>query len=107
MYYDLLAAREERKDKGTTIIRLEQLYPLNTNALSEIVKGYKGFKTLVWCQEEPKNMGAYSYIAPLLEDLTGMKPLYAGRKLSASPAVGALARHKLEQTALLEQAFTL
>ena len=107
VYYDLLAAREERKDKGTTIIRLEQLYPLNTNALSEIVKGYKGFKTLVWCQEEPKNMGAYSYIAPLLEDLTGMKPLYAGRKLSASPAVGALARHKLEQTALLEQAFTL
>ncbi len=107
VYYDLLAAREERKEEHTTLLRLEQLYPLNSELLKEFFKKHAGFKQLVWCQEEPKNMGAYSYIAPLLESLAAQKVIYAGRKPSASPAVGSLTRHKLEQAALLEQAFTL
>jgi len=105
IYYDLLAARDEKGIKDTTILRIEQLYPLHTQQLETLVKRYAGFKTLVWCQEEPKNMGAYAFIAPHLEALFGVKPIYAGRKASASPAVGSLARHKLEQAALIEQAF--
>jgi 2-oxoglutarate dehydrogenase E1 component len=107
VYYDLLAAREARQDKETALIRVEQLYPLETELLKTILESHKGVSKIVWCQEEPKNMGAYSYIAPLLEEATAQKPIYAGRKASASPAVGSLARHKIEQAALLEQAFTL
>lgn len=107
VYYDLLAARDARQDKETAIIRIEQLYPLHEALLKKIFSSYKGVSKVIWCQEEPKNMGAYTYIAPELEALLGIKPIYAGRKASASPAVGALARHKIEQSTLLEQAFTL
>lgn len=107
VYYDLLAARDARQDKETAIIRIEQLYPLDENLLKKTFANYKGVSKVIWCQEEPKNMGAYTYIAPCIEDLLGVKPIYAGRKASASPAVGALARHKIEQSTLLEQAFTL
>lgn len=107
VYYDLLAKRAELKDTTTTIIRIEQLYPLNEELIKHILNTYKGCKQLVWCQEEPKNMGAYAHMMPILFALTGKMPIYAGRKPSASPAVGSLTRHKLEQAALLEQAFTL
>lgn len=73
VYYDLLATREEQKITNTAIIRIEQLYPLNKELLLSFLKTFKGFSQVVWCQEEPKNMGAYSYIAPILEELLGKK----------------------------------
>jgi 2-oxoglutarate dehydrogenase complex dehydrogenase (E1) component-like enzyme len=60
---------------------------------------------LVWCQEEPQNMGPWSHLAPQLEEIFGRKPAYAGRDAAASPAVGALALHKLELAAFLREAF--
>jgi 2-oxoglutarate dehydrogenase E1 component len=105
VYYDLLNERREQAIKGTAILRLEQLYPLHKERLRELFAKYKGFKHLVWCQEEPQNMGAWSFIAHQLEEITNMKPKYAGRKAAASPAVGALAIHKKEQAELLNTAF--
>ena len=60
-----------------------------------------------WAQEEPKNMGAWTWIAPQLEEIFGRKAIYAGRDAAASPAVGASARHKLELAAFLQDAFNL
>jgi 2-oxoglutarate dehydrogenase E1 component len=107
IYYDLLEKRAKLPDAASTaIVRVEQLYPLHTERLAQIAAKYAKAK-LVWCQEESQNNGAWTFIAPQLETLFGRKPLYAGRDASASPAVGALALHKLEQAALLQQAFTI
>ena len=87
-------------------MRIEQLYPLHRKRLAEIAKKHDGAR-VVWAQEESENNGAWSWIAPQLEEIFGRKPLYAGRDASASPAVGSLALHKLELAALLKQAFTI
>ncbi len=104
IYYDLIAYRRDNGISDAAIVRLEQIYPLHKDQLLEILDGYQGYQKLVWCQEEPRNMGAWSHIAPILEEHTGRKPAYAGRRSSASPAVGSLALHKVEQESLVEVA---
>ncbi len=104
VYYDLCDFRERNKLGGVAIVRLEQLYPFHRNRLAELIDGYTGAR-FVWCQEEPQNMGAWNYLASLLTDLLGFAPAYAGREAAASPAVGALALHKFELAALLQDAF--
>lgn len=106
VYYDLIESRTRNKVDDTAIVRIEQLYPLHRNALSKIADNYSGAR-LVWCQEEPQNMGPWTFIAPLLEEIFGKKAAYAGRDAAASPAVGTLALHRLELTMLLKDAFTL
>jgi 2-oxoglutarate dehydrogenase E1 component len=106
VYYDLIDYRGKQKHADVAIVRIEQLYPLHRKRLAEIAKKYADAK-LVWAQEESENMGAWSWIAPQLEDVFGRKPCYAGRDASASPAVGSLALHKLELAAFLKQAFTI
>jgi 2-oxoglutarate dehydrogenase E1 component len=106
VYYDLAAHREANKITDTALIRVEQLYPLHAARLKQIAKQY-GDAQLVWCQEEPRNMGAWSWIAPQLEEIFGRKPAYAGRGPAASPAVGALALHKIEVATFLKEAFTI
>lgn len=105
VFYDLDAYREENNITQTAIVRVEQLYPLHKQKLQELFKKYSSAKKFVWCQEEPKNMGAWSYIAPELTELLGKAPMYAGRCAAASPATGALAIHKVEQESLVETAF--
>lgn len=107
VYYDLIAYREANKIKDSAIVRIEQLYPLNTDLLESIVAKYSQASHIVWCQEEPKNMGAWSFIAPRLLETIGKAPAYAGRKEAASPAVGSLALHRHEQQSLVETAFKL
>jgi 2-oxoglutarate dehydrogenase E1 component len=104
IYYDLAEYREKNQINDAAIVRVEQLYPLHRNRLAELVDKYDG-AALVWCQEESQNMGAWSHIAPRLEQVFGRKPFYAGRDASASPAVGHLARHRFEQAALIRAAF--
>lgn len=106
VYYDLVESRERNKSEGTAIVRLEQLYPLHRDRLLQLADNYQGAR-LVWCQDEPRNMGAWSHLAPQLEDIFGRKPAYAGRPPAASPAVGTLAQHRLQQTMLLKDAFSL
>ncbi len=107
VYYELLEYRQQHGIRDTALVRIEQLYPLHTELLAATLKALGRFKTLIWCQEEPQNMGAWSFIRPFLEEITGRRPRYAGREAAASPAVGSLAAHKIEQAQLIEHAFTL
>jgi 2-oxoglutarate dehydrogenase E1 component len=109
VYYDLLAERDARGQDDTYLLRLEQIYPMPTIALkAELAR----FKTAdwVWCQEEPKNQGAWSFVEPELEAIltevgaANTRFKYAGRKASASPATGLAARHKYEQETLVKEA---
>ncbi|MFZ5493910.1 MAG: 2-oxoglutarate dehydrogenase E1 component [Verrucomicrobiota bacterium] len=106
VYYDLLDYRERNQAAHTAIIRLEQLYPLHRERLAEIADGFSRDARLVWCQEEPQNMGAWTFLAPQLEEIFGRKPVYAGRDAAASPAVGLLALHRLQLANFLNRAFT-
>jgi len=105
VYYDLIEYREKHNVTDTAIVRVEQLYPLHTDRLAELARQHAGTK-LFWVQEEPQNMGAWSYISPSLEEIFGRKAIYAGRDAAASPAVGALALHRLELADFLKFAFT-
>jgi len=105
VYYDLAKVRRENNIKNTAILRMEQFYPLNAELLQNLLKKYQGFRTVVWCQEEPRNMGGWTFMAPILEQYCGMKPVYAGRKASASPAAGSVNVHIIEQDSLVEHAF--
>ena len=105
IYYDLKAYRETHKIKDTALIRVEQLYPFNNELLQKIVGKFPDDAEIVWCQEEPKNMGAWTFIMPRLVEILARSPRYAGRRASASPAVGSLAKHKIRQAKLVAEAF--
>ncbi len=107
LYYELVNYRTEHEKSDTAIVRVEQFYPFNRDLLTEILKPYGKFKSLVWCQEEPENMGAWNFLRPILEETLDRPIAYAGRGEAASPAVGSLAAHKMEQAQLIEDAFTI
>ena len=92
---------------STAIIRIEQLYPLDAAQLKSAVMHFPNAKTIVWCQEESQNMGAWNFIAWQLRRLLETSVWYVGRAASASPAVGSLAAHKREQKLIIQDAFTL
>jgi len=107
VYYDLLNYRTQRKMNDAVIIRIEQLYPLAEKKLREMLKPFPKNTKFVWCQEEPENMGAWTFVEPRLRTLFCTEIAYAGREASASPAVGSLARHKREQAGLVADAFAV
>jgi 2-oxoglutarate dehydrogenase E1 component len=107
VYYDLCEYREKEKIENTAIVRIEQLYPLHRDRLASLADGYRRDARLIWCQEEPQNMGAWTYIAPQLEEIFGRKAVYAGRPAASSPAVGLLALHRMQLAEFLRNAFTL
>jgi 2-oxoglutarate dehydrogenase E1 component len=107
VYYDLLNYRTQRKIDDVAIIRIEQLYPLAEKKLREMLKPFSKNAKLVWCQEESENMGAWTFIEPRLRTIFCSEIAYAGREASASPAVGALTRHKREQARLVADAFAV
>jgi 2-oxoglutarate dehydrogenase E1 component len=107
VYYDLEAHRAANDDGKTAIIRIEQLYPLYREKLKRIVAPYTKAASVVWCQEEPQNMGAWFFLAYQLADLLEKPIKYAGRVPAASPAAGSIAVHKKQQAALVNDAFTL
>ncbi|HZS18009.1 MAG TPA: 2-oxoglutarate dehydrogenase E1 component [Candidatus Udaeobacter sp.] len=107
VYYDLLNYRTQRKIDDAALIRIEQLYPFAEKKLREMLKPFPKSAKYVWCQEEPENMGAWTFIEPRLRTAFCTEVAYAGREASASPAVGALARHKREQARLVADAFSV
>jgi multifunctional 2-oxoglutarate metabolism enzyme len=105
VYYDLDDYRQEKGLKDAAILRLEQLYPLPRKALLDATAKYpKALRNVVFAQEEPKNMGAWSYVAPRLADLD-LRARYVGRPASASPAAGSGRVHAAEQADLVARAF--
>jgi len=112
VYYDLLERRDAEGIDDVYLMRLEQFYPFPALSLVKELERFKGAE-IVWCQEEPKNQGAWSFIEPNIEwVLTRIgakhsRPVYAGRPASASPATGLAAQHKAQQQALVEAALDL
>ncbi|HET9418174.1 MAG TPA: 2-oxoglutarate dehydrogenase E1 component [Chthoniobacterales bacterium] len=106
VYYDLLQHRAQNKIDNAALIRVEQLYPLAEKKLRAMLKPFPQTAKLIWCQEEPQNMGAWNFIEPRLRAMFKREVTYVGRAASASPAVGALALHKRRQAALVGEAFS-
>ncbi|MCT8330625.1 2-oxoglutarate dehydrogenase E1 component [Albidovulum sediminis] len=112
VYFDLLAERDKRGIDDVYLLRLEQFYPFPAQSLTHELTRFKGAE-IVWCQEEPKNQGAWFFVEPNLEwvlDRIGAKhkrARYVGRTASASPATGLASRHKAEQEALVDEALTV
>ena len=108
IYYDLLEAREKEENSNIVLIRIEQLYPFPAKTLANLLKKYEKAQ-FIWCQEEPKNMGAWNtvrnYIDRTLEIIyfTKDKVKYVGRKASSSTATGNLNKHLAEQKEILEK----
>lgn len=109
VYYDLLEERERRGIRNMYLLRIEQLYPFPAKALITELSRFKKAQW-VWCQEEPKNMGAWSFIEPYLEwvlnhiDAQHKRARYAGRAAAASPATGLMSKHLSQLQAFLEDA---
>jgi 2-oxoglutarate dehydrogenase E1 component len=111
VYYDLLAERRDKGIKDIAIVRMEQLYPFPSISLPKELSLYPNAE-IVWCQEEPENMGAWGFVDRKIEEtLTSMgttkRPKYVGRIAAASPATGLARTHAAEQAALVSQALTL
>jgi 2-oxoglutarate dehydrogenase E1 component len=114
VFYDLNEARKKARgtspnDSRVAIVRCEQFYPFPLKGLSEILAGYPTAKELVWCQEEPKNMGGWTFMESRLENLLTRceRPRYVGREASASPATGSYTVHTQEQQRLVNEALTI
>ncbi len=115
VYYDLCDARNAYKAQGKKmddvyILRLEQLYPFPQGALNAVLSKLSPKAEFVWCQEEPKNMGAWSFVAPELEktlsalNMKHNRPLYTGRAASASTATGLMSHHIAQRDAFMQAA---
>ena len=108
IYYDLIEARENIKNDSIVFIRIEQLYPFPAKTLANLLKKYEKAE-FIWCQEEPKNMGAWNtvrnYIDRTLEIIyfNRDKVKYVGRKASSSTATGNLNKHLAQQKEILEK----
>ena len=112
VYYDLLEERDARGIDDVYLMRIEQYYPFPAISLVKELERFKGAE-MVWCQEEPKNQGAWSFIEPNIEwVLTRIgakhsRPTYVGRATSASPATGLASEHKAQQAALVNEALSI
>jgi 2-oxoglutarate dehydrogenase E1 component len=112
VYYDLLQERRDQDIRDVAILRLEQLYPFPDKTLAFALKPYSKAQ-IVWCQEEPENMGAWNFADRRIERvLTALKhrakrPVYVGRVAAASPATGLAKVHAAEQASLVRRALTV
>ncbi len=110
VYYDLLEAREQRGVDDVYLLRVEQLYPFPSQSVASELKRFPN-ADLVWCQEEPANMGSWTFVQPYLEwalqqaSMKNARPRYVGRPAAASTATGLLSRHLQQLEAMLEEAF--
>ncbi|MEO8435543.1 MAG: multifunctional oxoglutarate decarboxylase/oxoglutarate dehydrogenase thiamine pyrophosphate-binding subunit/dihydrolipoyllysine-residue succinyltransferase subunit [Pyrinomonadaceae bacterium] len=108
VFYDLSEGRKKSGAESIAIVRLEQFYPFPQRRLQEIITSFPNLAELLWVQEEPKNMGGWTFIEQRLEDLatSNRRPRYVGRAPSASPAIGSYSIHLLEQQRLVQEALT-
>ncbi len=111
--YDLIEARDAAGQEDVSIVRIEQLFPFPGDPLALRLSRMTNLQEVVWCQEEPRNNGAWFFVNERIEDAltaaghTGKRPTYAGRDAAASPATGLASRHKAQQEALIAAALGL
>jgi len=109
VYFDLLEKRDSEGITDIYLMRLEQFYPFPAMSMSKELSRFKDAE-VIWCQEEPKNQGGWTFVEPNLEWILGRigsvtkRPTYAGRAAAASPATGLASQHKLQQQALVTDA---
>jgi 2-oxoglutarate dehydrogenase E1 component len=112
VYYELFQERARLNKKSIFLLRLEQLYPFPRSALLEQLARFPQAE-VIWCQEEPSNMGAWTYVDRRIEDVLlelngkSKRPNYVGRAEAASPATGNFNRHTIEQDVLINRALTI
>jgi 2-oxoglutarate dehydrogenase E1 component len=112
VYFDLLEERDARRINNVYLLRIEQFYPFPAISMVSELERFKQAE-IFWCQEEPKNQGAWSFIEPNIEwvltriNAKHVRPRYAGRATSASPATGLASIHKSQQAALIDEALSL
>lgn len=110
VYYDLYKQRQQAELEGkVAVVRMEQYYPFPDRDVRDLFEAYPSVDDIIWCQEEPKNMGAWTFVAPrIMQELQDNQSLrYVGRQASASPAAGQMKIHHAEQQQLLEEAFNI
>ena len=112
VYYDLFEEREKRGVDNVTLLRVEQLYPFPLKSLVNELARFKNAEVM-WCQEEPKNMGAWTFVEPYLEwvlnqvDIRAKRPRYAGRPAAAATATGLMSKHLAELKTFLDEALAV
>ena len=108
VYYELVKESGRAESGRVAIARVESLYPFPDKELGALIAAYPALREVIWLQEEPKNMGAWSYMAPRLRDLIGREPSidYVGRPERASPAEGSPLLHRAEQDRIVAEAFS-
>jgi 2-oxoglutarate dehydrogenase E1 component len=104
-YYDLLEMREELDRADVALVRVEQLFPLPTEAMKDIIKKYKNANEVVWAQEEPRNMGAWAHILMHFEEARNFR--VCSRKMYAAPAAGSAVRSKKRHQRVMEDVFNI
>lgn len=102
-YYDLLAAKEEHERDDVALVRIEQLFPLPEDQIKDIIEKYPNADDLVWAQEEPRNMGAWSFLLMHLEEARNFR--VASRRMYASPAAGSAVRSKMRHQQVIDYVF--
>ncbi|HEY6806288.1 MAG TPA: multifunctional oxoglutarate decarboxylase/oxoglutarate dehydrogenase thiamine pyrophosphate-binding subunit/dihydrolipoyllysine-residue succinyltransferase subunit [Pyrinomonadaceae bacterium] len=109
VYYDLIEARKKSGEARVAILRLEQFYPFPLKSVRAALSRYASAKQLVWVQEEPQNMGGWTFVEPRLQNLLPGcdRPHYVGRTASASPATGSYSIHQKEQTKIVTDALAV
>lgn len=107
VYFDMVAERERINANDVAIIRVEQLYPFHTEKAKSILAQYARASHIVWVQEEPKNQGAWTFIAPYLQELllVNQQLKYVGRAAAAAPATGLAKVHEYQLQELKHSAF--
>ena len=109
VFYDLAEARKKSPEKRVAIVRLEQFYPFPAEAIHATFAKYPNFRQLAWAQEEPRNMGGWTFVELRLENLLqeDRRPIYIGRSASASPATGSYSIHQKEQAQIVSEALRI
>ncbi|HET8737110.1 MAG TPA: 2-oxoglutarate dehydrogenase E1 component [Pricia sp.] len=102
-YYDLLAEKEEKNRDDVALVRIEQLFPLPSEQMKEVIEKYKNADDIVWAQEEPRNMGAWSHLMMHFSDSGKMR--VASRRFYASPAAGSTVRSKMRHQQVIDYVF--
>jgi 2-oxoglutarate dehydrogenase E1 component len=109
VYYDLIGGAEHEESAGVAVVRVEQLYPFPEEHLRDLLDRYDQARELLWVQEEPANMGAWTYMRPLLADLAAdrLTVRYVGRPERASPAEGYKKAHDSQQARIVRETFSV
>jgi 2-oxoglutarate dehydrogenase E1 component len=107
IYYDLIAQARKRERKDIAIVRIEQLYPVRMDLLEAAVAPYRNAEKMAWVQEEPRNMGAWSFLRERLVRLFGEEPLYIGRQENDVPAVASHRLHGRQQEQIIDRALAV